>query len=126
MKNRFLLIPLFLCSMLLSCSLKRTNLTPSKPTSVPSGAFWKGGIDGGHWFLVKDIHPHQNMAEINIYNDYDGSLVTASTFILVCSAHKQSLIEDLPNQIDNYDGEKISLIKSATSNCYLQPKRKIN
>ena len=126
MKNQILLVHIFLYSMLLGCSNERPSLTPSKPKTVPSDAFWKGGIDGGHWFLVKDIHPHQNMAEINIYNDYDGSLVIAAIFTLVCNADKQSFIEDLPNQIDNYDGERISLIKSANSQCYLLPKGKRN
>jgi hypothetical protein len=103
-------------------SIDVKDYTPKKQSNIPDSAFWKGGIDGGNWFLINNINNHRNLVNISIYNDQDGSLIKTKTFMLICNASKMTFIEDLKQQINFYDGEKIYLIKNEKSDCYLQPK----
>jgi hypothetical protein len=94
---------------------------PVRVKGIPEKAFWVGGADGGSWFLVEDVHSHRNNAVIKVYNDNDGSLIASKRFLLVCPSESQVLIEDLNNEINGFDGERI-LLKSPNGKegCWLQ------
>lgn len=92
-----------------------------KPKAVPYDAFWAGGVDGGNWYLVKEINIDKNKASIEVYSDHDGSLLLSKTFTLSCPAEPQISITNLKEQINGFDGEKIYLIsKGQSKECYLQ------
>ena len=92
-----------------------------KPKNVPAGAFWAGGVDGGNWFVVKQINNLRNEASIEVYNDQDGSLLLSKSFILTCPTDNQILIDSLKEQINFFDGTKIFLTSDLKrSPCYLQ------
>jgi hypothetical protein len=40
-------------------SIEVGDYQPKKLTNIPNGAFWKGGIDGGNWFLIERINTHK-------------------------------------------------------------------
>lgn len=92
-----------------------------KPKAVPSGAFWAGGVDGGNWYVVKEVNAHRNKALIEVYNDQNGSLLLSKNFTLICPVHQQMFISNLKEQISGFDGEKIYLLsKGQLKGCYLQ------
>jgi len=116
--------------LLLSCADKIKNVTPpDRLKNIPPTSFWVGGSGGGNWFLIRQIHSHNNAATIDIYNDQDGNLVLSKEFVLICSLDKPDFIESqyfkildsLQNQILGFDGEKI-ILKTAFNkkNCVLQ------
>ena len=86
-----------------------SNLTRSEPPraiGIPEEAFWIGENGDGHWFLVGSIHNHMNNAVIKVY-DKDGRLIVSKRFGLICRTDNMTRIENLPDQIRNFDGEKI-------------------
>jgi hypothetical protein len=116
------LLFLFFIFTLGCTSIAVKDYTPKKHPTIPDSAFWRGGIDGGSWFLIKNINNHRNLADISIYNDQDGSLIMSKTFMLICNANKMTFIEDLEQQVNFFDGEKIHFIQNEKTDCYLQPK----
>lgn len=119
MKTLIIIVTIF---KLFSCSTKHDNTKqPSQLQNIPEKAFWVGGTDGGNWFLVEEVHNHKNNAIIKIFNDIDGSLIASKRFLLICPADNQQLIDNLEEQINGFDGEKI-LLKSLNNKkaCWLQ------
>lgn len=100
-------------------SINVENYQPKKISNIPDGAFWKGGLDGGNWFLVKRVNNHKNAVELSIFNDQDGTLIMTKSFMLICRQDFQTQIGDLSQQINSFDGEKIFFIKSDSVDCYL-------
>lgn len=119
----FKIISLFLLLIIpFSCTTKEERgYTPKKHTKVPDGAFWKGGAGGGNWFLVRNINDHRNKAWISIYDDKDGTLLTTSTFTLICNVINMVIIDDLKQQINFFDGKRIQLINKEKTECWLEP-----
>lgn len=107
---------------LFSCSADHDKVkAPKRPKNIPEQAFWVGGTDGGNWFVVEDVHIHKSNAFIKVFNDSDGSLIASKRFILVCPIDNQQLIDNLQEQINGFDGEKILLKSSGNKkNCWLQ------
>lgn len=54
---------------------------PEKPSTVPSGAVWKGGCDGGNWIELISIN--NGKYRFRIYRDWDGVLEMDADFQLV-------------------------------------------
>ena len=108
--------------LLLSCSQTREEkIEPKLLSNIPERAFWIGGVDGGNWYVIDYIHDHRNNAIIKIYNDNDGSLIVSKRFMLICPSDNQTLLDDLKEQIQSFDGEKIYLKSpNEKSSCYLQ------
>ena len=107
---------------LFSCSANHDKVKPQeRPKNIPEQAFWVGGTDGGNWYVVEYVHNHKNNAIIKVYNDADGSLIASKRFVLVCPIDNQQLIDNLQEQINAYDGEKI-LLRSPNNKkaCWLQ------
>ena len=102
-----------------SCNSKTGYLKTTRPTNVPENAFWRGGADGGNWYLVHYINDHRNAAKISIYNDQDGSLIVTKTFFKACPTSQLELIKNLPDEKAGFDGDKILL----NSRCTLLPQR---
>jgi hypothetical protein len=94
-----------------------TSVIPARPKGVPEKAFWKGGVDGGNWYVIEFINAHKHSATMSVYNDQDGSLMISGKFMLVCPVDSMQLIKNLQEEISAFDGEKIYL----ASSCYLQP-----
>lgn len=107
---------------LFSCSADHDKVKPQeRPKNIPEQAFWVGGTDGGNWYVVEHVHNHKNNAFIKVYNDTDGSLIASKRFVLVCPIDNQQLIDNLQEQINGYDGEKILLRSSNNKKaCWLQ------
>jgi hypothetical protein len=49
-----------------------------RPTNVPKEALWAGGVDGGNWYVVKDINPNRAETTLEVSDDQDGSLIMSS------------------------------------------------
>ena len=109
-------------AFLLSCSTiieKKREAVRLK--GIPEKVFWIGGVDGGNWYSIDYIHDHKNNAIIKIYSDSDGSLIVSKRFLLICPSDNQMLIDDLKEQIQGFDGEKIYLKSpNEKAGCYLQ------
>lgn len=74
---------LILLSVLLSCDEPTTNKgSIKKPESVPEGAVWSGGPDGGSWFLCESSKEKINYYHCEIYNDYDGAVWAKGDYVL--------------------------------------------
>ncbi|HMF73848.1 MAG TPA: hypothetical protein VK616_20345 [Flavitalea sp.] len=50
-------IILILILFLTSSCLNKSNYVevPQKPKGIPENSFWKGGADGGNWYVIKSI-----------------------------------------------------------------------
>ncbi|WP_459212229.1 hypothetical protein [Aquimarina rhabdastrellae] len=83
---------------------------------IPENAFLAGKEDKLNWFLINSIHNHKNNAQISIYDYNTGELIINKRFLKICPIDEMKFIEDLKEEIDFYDGEKIQL----KDNCYLQ------
>jgi len=117
-----LTILLLFALLSISCSHKKEEAkSPLRVKGIPEKAFWIGGVDGGNWYLIEDIYDHRNSAFIKVYSDNDGSLMISKKFDLICHLDNQTLIENLKEQIDAFDGERIYLKSfDGKKNCYLQ------
>lgn len=94
-----------------------TKPTPVKIKGIPESAFWAGNNEGyGHWFNMEWINNHKNLTRIAIYDEQTGKLIVKKRFMKICPIDELKFIEDLRQEIDFYDGEKIQL----KDNCYLQ------
>jgi hypothetical protein len=40
-----------------------------RPTNVPKEALWAGGVDGGNWYVVKDINPNRAETTLEVSDD---------------------------------------------------------
>lgn len=87
-------------------------------TGIPMNAFWAGRGKTGNWFNVEHINRDENMVTISIYDDVTGSLILHETFMKICHADNLHFIENLKEEIDYFDGEKILLNDS----CFLLQK----
>ncbi len=104
--------------VLFSCNnLKNESIAPNRIDTIPETAFWAGGLDGGNWYNVESIHSHKNNAIISIFNEQNGELIVSKRFFLICPADNLKLIENLSEQINYYDGERIGLL---STECYLK------
>ena len=106
----------------LACNLgTRDAAVPARIQGIPDSAFWVGGVDGGNWYLVKNIDANKNSAYINLYHDFTGELLLSKIFTLKCPVDNQVSIDDLQTQIVAFDGEKI-IIRAGNGkrNCLLQ------
>jgi len=117
-----LTIPLLFVFIIASCSHKKEEAkSPLRVKGIPEEAFWIGGVDGGNWYLIENIHDHRNSAFIKVYNDNDGSLIISKKFYLICPLDNKTLIENLKEQIEDFDGERINLKSfDGKKSCYLQ------
>lgn len=108
--------------VIISCrNHKREIEQPTRKESIPDNAFWVGGVDGGNWYLIDHVNAHKNTAFIKVYDDGDGSLIMSKRFILICLESNQMWIDDLPTQINAFEGEKIYLNASTGKmKCWLQ------
>ena len=45
---------------------------PKKIANIPAEAFWIGGVDGGQWYLIKNINKKAKTVHLKIYHDFTG------------------------------------------------------
>jgi hypothetical protein len=117
-----LLQTIILILILSACSTESENKEIlKKKNGLPDKAFWIGGVDGGNWYYVHEVHPHVNNAYISIYDD-NGSLLIKKKFFVICNLNRPVVwIDNLETQITGFDGEKI-ILKSPTGKeiCWMQ------
>lgn len=90
---------------------------PERPQKVPPEAVWAGGVDGGAWFLCKEVINKPVHYDCTIYNDYTGDIGTQGRFALRGygwdEGKKQAIYSAVEPakelQFRSYDGEKIYL-----------------
>jgi hypothetical protein len=117
-----LIFPLLFVVLIVSCSDKKGQAkSPARVKGIPEKAFWIGGVDGGNWYLIDSISNQRNSAFIKVYNDNDGSLLISKKFDLICQLDNQTLIKNLKEQINFFDGEKIELKSfGGKKSCFLK------
>jgi hypothetical protein len=77
---------------------------------VPINAKWHGGADGGAWFVVNEANS-ENHFILEVYNDYEGSLLAKGEFMLNsdCIVDSVLSVEDIKKSIDAWTGETAML-----------------
>lgn len=97
----------FLILVLLFFSCNSTAI--SKPKSLPKEAIWKGGADGGCWFLFKSS-TNTNI-EVIVYHE-NGEVWQKGFFVKSgdCNIQPNKIIDE----VTGFDGEKIL----TRTNCY--------
>lgn len=85
---------------------------------IPANAFWAGKENKGNWFDIEFINRERNMAKISIYDEKTGRLIIEKTFMKICTVNNLNFIENLKDEINYFDGEKIQLKDS----CFLMQK----
>lgn len=116
---------IYILAILLSfgCS-SRNKKPPEKPKDVPHVAKWYGGEDGGAWYIVKksDTKNHFNL---EIYNDYNGSIWAKGEFMLnsECNTDKTYSVREIEHSINAWTGETVILSFQDDNklNCSLVP-----
>ena len=117
---RFLIITIIFTSCRFEADIPTE---PPRKKGIPADAFWIGQTDGGNWYQVGYIQPHQVSASIKIFDDETGMLIQSGYFYVICLVKKHSSIkiEDLKIQIVRLDGEKIHLRQQeGRDSCWLQ------
>ena len=99
-----------------SCNLEVK--APKRIDLIPKTAFWAGGADGGNWYNIESVHPHNNNVVISVFNDQNGKLIVSKRFFLICTSDSLMKIpENLSKKINSYDGVNIYL---KSTKCYLK------
>lgn len=67
---------------------------PERAASIPKEAIWKGGVDGGYWFLFKSYK--KESVDVVIYYE-DGDIAEKGTFKKVgnCDIASDKIIESI-------------------------------
>lgn len=82
------------------CDNKSNN--HSKPKKIPKNAIWKGGVDGGCWFILNKVT--QNNLFATIYHE-NGEIWQKGSFMKIGKCKADS-VEILSN-ITSFDGINI-------------------
>jgi len=100
----------FLISVLFTTcnSFNQKNKTPERLSNIPKEAVWKGGEDGGFWFLNVSQAKDKNIIRLKVFNDYDGELILDADFKIPenCEVPTNSIVDN----INYFDFEKIVLV----------------
>ncbi len=93
------LLSIFMLVTLFSCNSDKRE----KPSNIPKGAIWKGGVDGGCWILFSKIS--ENAIEATIFYE-NGEIWEKGIFKKQgdCQISKDILIK----KIDGFDGERLN------------------
>lgn len=104
-----------------SCSTTDTG-EPTRIKGIPENTFWVGGQDGGQWFEIKEIDKESLTADIAIYNENTGDLDADRQFKLKCNSKSQFNLDNLKNEINGFDGQRILLkqLDKEDRNCFLE------
>ncbi len=113
---------LFIAFVILASSCSQRSKQHTHHKNIPEQAFWVGDERKGYWYLVNNIHPHKNSADITIYNEDDGKVIVSKNFTLVCEfTDEVTLIEDAKMQIVSFDGKAIKFKSiDGETPCYLK------
>src|SRR5689334_6842054 len=84
-----------------------TRSEPRRVNGIPQDAFWIGGIDGGQWYIIKEINETSRSAKFKIYNDLTGELVVDRNFKLKCDVETEVAWNNLKTEIIAFDGNRI-------------------
>lgn len=95
---------------------------PKGIKGIPETAFWVGGQDGGQWYEIKSIDRETLAADIVIYNDNTGVMEMSGQFKLKCISANQFNLDNLKNEINGFDGQRIILktTDKEYKNCFLE------
>lgn len=111
--------------------------SPEKLSSIPDGALWKGGVDGGSWYYL--LGKQDSIYKIEIFNEFDGESLNKDLFnnekdFVICRECKGQIdsVSNIFQHIYYYNEGKIYLDLTDKNNkhCYLellsQQKKKMN
>jgi hypothetical protein len=90
--------------LLISCN---SSYEPKRVKGIPLTAFWKGGPDGGNWFIIEKADTTTKRIHFKIYHDVTGELLIDKDFILDCDAIKPIDWGNIKNLVTSFDGKKI-------------------
>jgi hypothetical protein len=83
---------------------------PERPSTVPSDAYWMGGVDGGNFYVCRLLLSRQGVY-CDIYNDQSGTTQWSGTIPLKeWEQKKYSRIDLFYQDIDGYDGINFYLL----------------
>lgn len=85
---------------------------PEKIKGIPQNAFWVGGIDGGSWYLIKNIDSIEQTALFKIYHDTNGEIWINKKLKLNCSSNTSINWSNLKSNINAFDGNRVYLLKT--------------
>jgi hypothetical protein len=116
---------LTVCILFASCFGNEHRYPPPvKQEDIPDETFWVGGANGGNWYLVESVDKLRKEAVIDVYNDQSGELVVSKVFKVDCSNEDGIDWNNLKDQIQSFDGNKIKLeikgIFGMRRYCYLE------
>lgn len=95
--------------LLIFCKTTTNVQPPKKLENIPNQAVWRGGVDGGRWFLIDKVLSDTSV-KMKIYNELTGELLIDSIFTLDENCINNRIdSQTLLSQISMYDGEKILL-----------------
>lgn len=109
---------LFLLTFFYSCSETNQQNIPKKVKGIPDSVFWAGGVDGGNWYLIDSFNKTRKEASIKVYDDAIGELLISKTFKMSCINEDGVNWNNLSEQFNAFDGEKIQLLIKGKDNSY--------
>ncbi len=89
----------------------------NRPSGVPNNAVWRGGMDGGYYFVLPTPLEEENTYYAEIYSEGDGALVYKGPFRYVYPKNAtEEPIDPTRTDINMwFDGERLFLGKSTQS-----------
>lgn len=93
-----------------SCKIKRVDTElepPPRPKSVPDGAIWAGGVDGGSFIILKARSPAGEYSA-RIYDDTTGDVIFDGALTLVGDTSAPVDAAD-PKTFGFWDGSRLHL-----------------
>jgi hypothetical protein len=86
---------------------------PDRRGATPSEAVWAGGIDGGVWYLCKELASPDLRYDCRLYNDHTGDLMARGQFVLQRDSGDAAVVaaKGRPPTLEYsfYDGDIIEL-----------------
>jgi hypothetical protein len=85
---------------------------PSRPDAVPSNAIWKGGVDGGRFYLC-DL---STILKCTVYNDHSGDIEKSGIVELAdWQKSKYKTVAEVYQDLESFDGERIHFAITSAS-----------
>lgn len=103
--NRTVLVVLALAVAFWFIYQPAEHVVPIKPASVPLGARWLGGIDGGVWIECRPMSAHT--VECEFFADVTGVQVDKAVFISPDREKKLRVDNAFYESLSYFDGERI-------------------
>jgi hypothetical protein len=91
---------------------------PAKPPSIPTGAFWRGGADGGVWIFIVKVENDRFLARI--FHDSGYPWLEGWFGAYPIFERRKLKRDDLVEQLSGFDGERL-FVRNSTRVFQLEP-----